>query len=269
MKLNLSTRLLAGALVLAASGSVFANTNIADGQTGNSSMFLDVVDLTAGTDYVLDLSTVNASNHYSSFNAAAAQTISLAGDANWTAFKATTGSDEVQYNVVAFNTIKGDPANGGLITSAAPTGTSQGSVGGTTNSQIRNNSIDPYIALVNSSATASTSSLFVTTSGPNANPDAYFGTKFQLASGWPSTLADVGTAQTFYRLTAGSNLLAKASVTTYGTWNLIGDTLSYGPPIPTPLPMPVTLLLSGLALMGIISRRGKSGTDVSFSGAAA
>jgi len=33
--------------------------------------------------------------------------------------------------------------------------------------------------------------------------------------------------------------------------------------------MPVTLLLSGLALMGIIARRGKSGTDVSFSGAAA
>jgi hypothetical protein len=265
MKLNLTTRLLAGALVLAASGSVFANTNLADGQTGNSSIFLDVVDLTAGTDYVLDLSTIDATNHYNSFNAAASQSITLS-DANWTAFKATTGTDEVQYNVVGFNTIKGDPGNGGLITSAAPTGTSQGSVGGTTNSQVRNNSIDPYIALVNSSANTSTSSLFVTTSGPNANPDAYFGTKFQLASGWPSTLADVGTQQTFYRLTAGSNLLSKAAVTTYGHWNLIGDTLTY---TPVPLPMPVTLLLSGLALMGIISRRGKSGTDVSFSGAAA
>jgi hypothetical protein len=268
MKLNLSTRLLAGALVLAASGSVFANTNLADGQTGNSSMFLNVVDLTAGTDYVLDLSAINASNHFTSFNAAGAQTISLAGDANWTAFKATTGSDEVQYNVVGFNTIGKDPANGGLITSNAPTGTAAGSVGSTTNQQIRNNVVDSYIHAVNGSTTSSTQSLFVTTSGPNANPDAYFGTQFQLAGGWPNTLADVGTAQTFYRLTATSSNLVKATVTTYGTWNLVGDTLSYNP-IPTPLPLPVTLLLSGLALMGIISRRGKSGTDVSFSGAAA
>lgn len=269
MKLNLTSRLLAGALVLAASGSVFANTNITDGQGSNSSLFLNVVDLTAGTDYVLDLSANNASNHFQSFNAAAGQSISLGSDANWTAFKATTGSDEVQYNVVGFDTVaKTSPTNGGLITSTAATGTNQGSVGGTTNSQIRNNIIDGYIHAVNGSTTASTQSLFVTTSGSNANPDAYFGTMFQLASGWPNTLADVGTAQTFYRLTAGAVNLNKAAVTTYGTWNLVGDTLTYSP-IPTPLPMPVTLLLSGLALMGIISRRGKSGTDVSFSGAAA
>ena len=60
MKLNLSSRLLAGALVLAASGSVFANTNITDGTAGNGSLFLNVVDLTAGTDYVLDLSASSA-----------------------------------------------------------------------------------------------------------------------------------------------------------------------------------------------------------------
>jgi hypothetical protein len=139
-------------------------------------------------------------------------------------------------------------------------------VGSTTNAQIRNNNADNYIHVVNGSTGSSTQSLFVTTSGPNANPDAYFGTAFQLAPGWPNTLADVGTAQTFYRLTGGTSNLAKAAVTTYGTWNLVGDTLSY---TPVPLPMPVTLLLSGLALMGIIARRGKSGTDVSFSGAAA
>jgi hypothetical protein len=269
MKLNLTSKLLAGALVLAASGSVFANTNLADGQTGNSSIFLNVVDLTAGTDYVLDLSAIDASNHFNTFNAAGAQSISLANDANWTAFKATTGSDEVQYNVIGANTIGQTPGNGALITSTAPTGTSSGSVGFTTNAQIRNNSVDNYIHAVNGSTTASTQSLFVTTSGATANPDAYFGTVFQLASGFPNTLADVGTAQTFYRLTAVPGLnLNKAGVTTYGTWNLIGDTLTYSP-IPTPLPMPVTLLLSGLALMGIISRRGKSSTDVSFSGAAA
>lgn len=266
MKLNLTSKLLAGALVLAASGSVFANTNLADGQTGNSSIFLNVVDLTAGTDYVLDLSAIDASNHFNTFNAGGAQSISLANDANWTAFKATTGSDEVQYNVVGFNTIGKDPGNGGLITSNAPTGTAAGNVGGTTNQQVRNNVIDSYIHAVNGSTTASTQSLFVTTSGPNANPDAYFGTAFQIASGWPNTLADVGTAQTFYRLTATASNLVKANVTTYGSWNLVGDTLSY---TPVPLPMPVTLLLSGLALMGIISRRGKSSTDVSFSGAAA
>jgi len=92
MKLNLSSKLLAGALVLAASGSVFANTNLVDGQTGNSSLFLNVVDLTAGTDYVLDLSAIDASNRFKTFNAAAGQTIGLGSDANWTAFKATTGA---------------------------------------------------------------------------------------------------------------------------------------------------------------------------------
>jgi hypothetical protein len=268
MKLNLTSKLLAGALVLAASGSVFANTNIADGQGSNGSLFLNVVDLTAGTDYVLDLSAIDASNHFQTFNAGVGQSIGLASDANWTAFKATTGSDEVQYNVVGFDTVgQVSLTNGGLITSTAPTGTGAGNVGSTTNAQIRNNIVDAYIHAVNGSTTASTQSLFVTTSGPNANPDAYFGTQFQLASGWPNTLADVGTAQTFYRLTAAPQKnLNKAAVTTYGTWNLIGDTLTY---TPVPLPMPVTLLLSGLALMGIISRRGKSSSDVSFSGAAA
>jgi hypothetical protein len=266
MKLNLTSKLLAGALVLAASGSVFANTNITDGTTGNGSLFLNVVDLTAGTNYVLDLSAIDASNHYKSFNGSASQTIGLGSDANWTAFKATTGADEVQYNVISLDTLSGE--QGALITSTAPTGTSAGSVGSTTNSQVRNNSVvDDYIHVVNSSTSASTSSLFVTTTGPNANPDAYFGTQFHTAGGFPNTLADVGTAQSFYKIAANVGLnLNKAPVTTFaGQWKLVGDTLTYA----VPLPMPVTLLLSGLALMGIIARRGKSGTDVSFSGAAA
>jgi hypothetical protein len=267
MKLNLTSKLLAGALVLAASGSVFANTNITDGQGSNGSLFLNVVDLTAGTDYVLDLSTAAASNHYKTFNGSALQTISLGSDANWTAFKATTGSDEVQYNLISLDTFSGE--EGALITSNAPTGTSAGSVGSTTNSQVRNNSVvNDYIHAVNGSTTASTSSLFVTTTGGNANPDAYFGTVFHTAGGFPNTLADVGTAQNFYKIAANPGLnLSKAPVTAFaGQWNLVGDTLTY---TPVPLPMPVTLLLSGLALMGIIARRGKSGTDVSFSGAAA
>jgi hypothetical protein len=266
MKLNLSTKLLAGALVLAASGSVFANTNITDGTGGNGSLFLNVVDLTAGTDYVLDLSTVSASNFYKSFNGSSPQSINLGSDANWTAFKATTGTDEVQYNLISLDTLSGE--EGALITSTAPTGTSAGSVGNTTNSQVRNNSVvNDYIHVVNSSTGTSTSSLFVTTTGPNANPDAYFGTNFHTAGGFPNTLADAGTAQSFYKIAANvGNNLGKAPVTTFaGQWNLVGDTLSYA----VPLPMPVTLLLSGLALMGIIARRGKSGTDVSFSGAAA
>jgi hypothetical protein len=112
--------------------------------------------------------------------------------------------------------------------------------------------------------------LFAANSGPNANTPAYFGASFVTASGLPLTTDAVGTPEKFYNLALnGTSSLNKALVTTYaGTWDLTNlSTLSYNV---VPLPMPLTLLLSGLALMGIIARRGKSqSSDISFSGAAA
>lgn len=269
MKLNLKTTLLAGALAVAASGSVLANTSIAPGSTGDGSLFLNVIDTTSQTSYTLDLSALNAGNKIKEFNGNASQSFTLTSDANWTAFTAGVGaSDNVVYDVVAGNTIVG--AQSFTFTSAAATGTTAGSVGGTTNQQLKNNNVDPFINAVNASTNTSTTSLFVQNTGANANPPAYAGTAFQPASGIPSTFAAVGSAMSFYNLSLnGTNTLTKATVTTYaGQWDLTNlATLSYVSAVP--LPMPLTLLLSGLALMGIIARRGKSQSDISLSGAAA
>jgi hypothetical protein len=272
MKLNLKTKLLVGAVALTAAGSVFANTNIASGATGDGSLFLNVVDTTAGTSYVLDLSATNATDHVKEFNGSLSQTFDLNADANWTTFKASTGAtDALQYNVVGLISVSGQ--NQFTFTSNAGTGTTAGQVGSSSNQMVKNNAaLDTFINAVNVSSTTSTSSLFVTNSGANANAAAYFGGSFHPASGIPSTVDNVGTAMSFYNLGLnGTQALNKAKVTTYaGTWDLTNlSTLTYSVSA-VPLPMPLTLLLSGLALMGIIARRGKSqASDMSFSGAAA
>ena len=86
MKLNRKTTLLVGALAVAASGSVFANTNIIPGSTGDGSLFLNVWDTTSQTSYTLDLSAGHAGNKVNEFNGGVGQSFTLTGDANWTSF---------------------------------------------------------------------------------------------------------------------------------------------------------------------------------------
>jgi hypothetical protein len=273
MKLNLKT-LLVGAVALTAAGSALANTTIANGGTGDGSLFLNVVDTTAGTSYTLDLSATNAGDHVKEFNGSVAQSFTLTGDANWTSFTSSIGAgDIVNYNVVGDVTLNNQ--NQFTFTSNTAKGTGASQVGGSTNTQLKNNNMDSFINAVNASANTSTTSLFVTSTGANANTPAYFGSAFVTAGGLPATTDAVGTALAFYNIAinpANNNSnLNKALVTTYaGTWDLTNlTTLSYNVSA-VPLPMPLTLLLSGLALMGIIARRGKSqSADLAFSGAAA
>lgn len=264
MKLNLKTLLLVGAVATAASGSVFANTNIIPGSAGDGSLFLNVVDQTAQTSYTLDLSALNAGDHVLEFNGNAGQSFTLTGDANWSSFTSSIGAgDSVVYNVVGGNNLAGQSKTFWFTSTAA--------VGNTTNQQLRNNNIDSFINAVNSTAQASTTSLFASAA---SNAAAYAGTSFQTAAGVPNTFTNVGTAANFYSLattSATGNNLTKPVPNVYaGTWNLTDlSTLTYSVSS-VPLPMPLTLLLSGLALMGVIARRGKSqSSDVSLSGLAA
>jgi hypothetical protein len=265
MKLNLKTLLLVGAVATAASGSVFANTNIIPGSTGDGSLFLNVVDQTSQTSYTLDLSAFSASNKVNEFNGSAGQSFTLTGDANWSSFtNSIVSGDTVVFNVVGADTSK--------TAQAQISFTSAGTVGAnTTNTQIRNQSWDAFLNAVNSTQQASTTSIFASASG---NAAAYAGTGVQSAGGVPNTYATVGTAMNFYNLTAtsvtGNNLTKPAPSVYAGTWNLTDlSTLTYSVSS-VPLPMPLTLLLSGLALMGVIARRGKSQSgDVSLSGLAA
>lgn len=260
MKLNLKASLLVGAIAVAATGSAFANTAIAPGSSGDGSIFLNVWDSTQQTSFTLDLSALNTSDHVKEFNGGVAQQFTLTGDANWTSFtNSIAAGDTVLYDVV-----------GGITSSGKNqfTFTSGATVGSTTNQQLKNNNIDPFINAVNATPQNSTTSLFATAA---TNPGAYAGTGLSTAAGIPDTSAAVGSAVAFYNLSLnGTSNLTKAHVTTYaGTWDLTNlTTLTYS--VPTPLPMPLTLLLSGLALMGVIARRGKSqSSDVSLSGFAA
>src|SRR5882757_7259995 len=121
MKLNLKT-LLVGAVALTAAGSAFANTTIANGGSGDGSLFLNVVDQTAGTSYTLDLSATNATDHVKEFNGDVSQNFTLTGDANWTSFTSSIGAgDVVSYNVVGDVTINNQ--NQFTFTSNSPKGT--------------------------------------------------------------------------------------------------------------------------------------------------
>jgi hypothetical protein len=80
-------------------------------------------------------------------------------------------------------------------------------------------------------------------------------------------LATVGTAMSFYSATMNNTRSGNATLATFaGTWNLVGNTLTYSA---VPIPASWGLLLSGLALMGVIARRGKSSDGDFISGAAA
>ena len=278
MNLKQTTRIVVGLLALAAAGSAFANTTIADGETGNGSIFLNVVDTTNLTSFVFDTGL-----HLNAFDGNASQSFNLAADANWQTFITGAGADQVQFNVVGINSQGSSNTYNAVFTSNAVTGTQVGRVGSTSNGQLQGvANLNPFISAINLSATSSTRSLFVADTGANANDAAYFGSNFSMGSGFAppgasaiKTLQDVGTAQKFYKIGLngdGSQSGLKALVTTYaGVWNLAGGLLSYtvaGGELP--LPDSLGLLLAGLALMGVIARRAKSsGAGDTFMGAAA
>lgn len=272
MKVSFALKALVAAVALSAAGSAFAQTTISNGNTGDGSLFLNVWDSTNSTSYTLDLSATSvlgSTQHMNEFNGGGTLTFNLGSDSNWTSFlSGIGGSDSVQYNILGLNTPAGG-VNQLDLTSNAAKGTTSGKVGSTTNSQLSNiSNINTFINAINTSGGASAISVTTNSSNP-----WYYGTGNGIPSGVPNTLAALGTALSFYQLAdAGTGNLGKASVLTYaGTWNLTSaGLLSYGSVSAVPLPKSLVLLLSGLVLMGVIARRGKTGpSGDSFPGAAA
>ncbi len=272
MKASFGLKALVAALALSAAGSAFAQTTISNGVGGDGSLFLNVWDSTNATSYTLDLSATSvlgSTQHMNEFNGGSTLSFNLGGDTNWTSFLAGIGgTDSVQYNILGLNTPAGG-VNQLDLTSNAPKGTTTGKVGGTTNAQLANiPNINSFINAINTSGGASTISV---TTG-SGNP-WYYGNNNGIPAGIPNTLAALGTALSFYQLSdSGTGNLGKATLLTYaGTWNLTSaGLLSYGSVSAVPLPKSLVLLLSGLVLMGVIARRGKTGpSGDSFPGAAA
>jgi hypothetical protein len=260
MTTSFKLKALVAALALGAAGSAFANTSLSP--TGT--IVADVNDGVTGDSFVFDTGLTT-----SSFNGNGSYSFNLSSDANYQAFLSAVGANAsgMQYDVIGVSKAGANAAIGDkVLTTASGIGASilnskvagALAVGGT------------YYSSVNAWSSPTLTSAFVNTSGDAAS----FG---PFDANWQAQLAlndvaTVGTAMSFYSATMNNTRSGNATLATFaGTWNLVGNTLTYAAEVGPAVPVPASwgLLLSGLALMGVIARRGKSSDGDFISGAAA
>ncbi len=257
---RLTTRILAGAVALAAAGSALADMSLAPGTSGDGSIFLNVIDTTNQTSFAFDTGL-----KVNQFNGNVSQNFSslLASDPNWATFingvsSADLTNGAVTYDVVGVNTVQ--TTNFVLdATSNAPAGTGPGDLGSTSNSQLKGvTAINSFINAVNQTPSSTTDSLFAS----NANtPAAYAGTKLSLGTQTASNPVTIGTTLGFYNwVLNGTVTSAKATVSAFaGTWDLTSaGAFTYTVASTVPLPPSLMLLLSGIVLTALIARRRSS-----------
>lgn len=268
MRINTTLKVLLGTAAVALSAGAFAQTTTNVG-TNTGTIFLTINDETTDASYLFDTGLT-----VSSFKGGSNYSASIAGDANYQAFLAQEGSgDTITYSVLggsgdAVNTDTEDFSN-------TKSATSTKAVAGA-NVSSAFTAIGQYLTAADGVASSVAGSELATNKTANSPNNEWFGGAGETTLNSKLGVNDgqsIGTAVAFYTETSSalSSAVTKGTLTSFaGTWDLTATGgLSYTTTSPVPLPTPVLLLLSGLGLMGVVARRGKSAAADVGMGAAA
>jgi hypothetical protein len=253
MSINTGLKVLAGAVALAVSGGAFAATTNAS-TTGT--IFLLEYDQTNNTEFVYDTGLSAASFAGTS----SLPTISLATDPNYLAFVAgeSASTDTVVYSVLAgYTSSTNTKFNGTLFTATGTPAAQSGITIADSTTQIGS-----VLSQINNPAGGTT---YEGSSAPvSALWESGYESKFTGDLNITSDYAALGTALAFYSTStvAPKSATAPGTLSTFaGTWDFVSGVLTYTVQSSTvPLPTPVLLLLSGLGMMGLVTRRRQNGT---------
>jgi hypothetical protein len=242
-------KLLVGAAAIAIAGTAAANTTLDATTTGD--LFLNIVDPTTNTSYLFDTGVSQSAfnnNTSSVCDSNGSCSFSLSGDTNLTGFLNSKDGD--YFSVVS--STKNPTTNIDITGNTTP-----GTTISTFNDNQAQGAIGQFLIAANAVTSSSTSSVVLPTGsywGAGLSEGSVSNRLFANSQVPYSDQAAVNSSLAFYDISGNSYS------TFAGTWSFSSatDTLTYSSVSAVPLPTPVLLLLSGLGLMGAVSRRAKA-----------